>query len=187
MNLGAVARSAAFFGLQALLVTSAHSAAPSPVASKASSGALETLDMYRADNMNAAMLSASQAGWTIVGTHVAAQSQADDGPVDRRGAGRGPGDGTRVGASAANGHEKVPHFSGKLVSSMALRCHGPTVVVFGNEGSGLADSTLSICHQVCSIARPQASEIAHPTLDSLNISTAAAVLFHQLTQSRPQP
>ncbi|KAJ2631332.1 hypothetical protein H4R22_002059 [Coemansia sp. RSA 1290] len=65
-NLGSVIRSALFFGADALLVPLKHSARPTPVVSKSSSGAMECLDIYATKSMSKVLASAQKARWKIV-------------------------------------------------------------------------------------------------------------------------
>jgi len=62
-NLGAVARACAVFGAQGIVLTRHESAPPSPSASKASAGYLETLPLYEAANLARWLAQARDAGY----------------------------------------------------------------------------------------------------------------------------
>lgn len=69
MNLGSILRSAVFFGVPTVLVSAYGSAMPSPLISKLSAGAMETVHFYRIFDLKETlkMLSAD-AGFLVVGT-----------------------------------------------------------------------------------------------------------------------
>lgn len=66
-NLGALVRSAVFFGFDALLIPKMHSAALNPVASKASAGWLEQLPILKAANLAQALRAFQQKQFWLLG------------------------------------------------------------------------------------------------------------------------
>ncbi len=66
-NLGAIARSAAVFGATGLVLPRHGSAMPTPAASKASAGQLETLPVYEAANLARYLEQAKRAAFWILG------------------------------------------------------------------------------------------------------------------------
>ncbi|CAH1800725.1 unnamed protein product [Owenia fusiformis] len=56
-----------------------------------------------------------------------------------------------------------------------------TIILLGNEGSGLSSDVQELCNYVVSI---QPFKQFHPGLDSLNVSVATGVLLYQLAMSR---
>ena len=67
-NLGALVRSASFLGAAGVVVCAKNSAAPSPVVSKASSGAIERLPVHATRSMPRFLEQSAVNGWRVVGT-----------------------------------------------------------------------------------------------------------------------
>uniref|UniRef100_G3MKC5 rRNA methyltransferase 1, mitochondrial n=1 Tax=Amblyomma maculatum TaxID=34609 RepID=G3MKC5_AMBMU len=68
MNFGAVLRSSCYFGVQKVFAPSIDSCRPSPTVSKASSGALEMMEMYTLQTPAKFLMELKARGWWIVGT-----------------------------------------------------------------------------------------------------------------------
>ncbi|TNN17235.1 rRNA methyltransferase 1 [Schistosoma japonicum] len=68
MNFGSILRSAAFFGVSAVILSTAPCVSPSPLISKLSVGAMESIRFYRLTDTVMDMKSLSKAGFLIVGT-----------------------------------------------------------------------------------------------------------------------
>lgn len=68
MNLGAILRSAYFLGVDRVASSVHHSCPLSTVVSKASSGAMEVLDVYGYENLKEMLLWKAAQGWHVVGT-----------------------------------------------------------------------------------------------------------------------
>lgn len=68
MNMGSILRSAVFFGIPTVLISAFFSATPSPLISKLSAGAMESLKFFRVTNPALALKQLSSAGFIIVGT-----------------------------------------------------------------------------------------------------------------------
>ncbi|KAK9728629.1 hypothetical protein K7432_000905 [Basidiobolus ranarum] len=66
-NLGAILRSAYYFGIDGVVFCARNSAPLSPVVSKASSGALEVMDVYSVKNMMRFLRESQENGWTVIG------------------------------------------------------------------------------------------------------------------------
>jgi TrmH RNA methyltransferase len=132
-NLGAIARSAAFFGCRALLLTGeARQAGLSDAAFRTAEGGLEHLRLFRAQDLPA-LLRGMQGGWLVTA------------------------------AVAAGG---VPPAS--------LPRGRPVALVLGNEETGPSDAVLDACE--AGVTLPGSGLV-----ESLNVSAAAAVLFHALS------
>lgn len=82
MNLGAVLRSAHFLGVDRIVMSQRKSCPLTPVVSKASSGAMEVMDVFSTDNLQSLLKEKARQGWEVLGTvgHTTAQ---DDIPVVR--------------------------------------------------------------------------------------------------------
>lgn len=147
-NLGAVIRSAAYFGIPQLYL-SGGCAPLTPVVSKASAGALEFYHSRIAivPKINRFLDTARSAGFRILAT----------------------------GASWGGG---------RVDTQEALHESRKTLVLFGNEGSGLRPSILERCDATLTI--PVSSLEAHEFgLDSLNVSVAAAIVMSQMIRATP--
>ncbi|GIX69481.1 rRNA methyltransferase 1, mitochondrial [Caerostris darwini] len=68
MNVGAIMRSAQYFGVDTLFIPKGSSCKLSPIVSKASSGALEVLNIYQVDKLNTFLQNKKAQGWSIVST-----------------------------------------------------------------------------------------------------------------------
>lgn len=77
-NLGAIARSAEAAGARGMIVTDQHTAPVTPVAVKASAGALEHLSMTKVQRMSTTLATARERGWTVIGTSVPAQARYNE-------------------------------------------------------------------------------------------------------------
>lgn len=77
-NLGAIARSADGAGVYGCILPSKYSAPITPVAVKASAGALETLPIAKVARVSETLKYCKQKGWNIVGTAVPATARYTD-------------------------------------------------------------------------------------------------------------
>lgn len=80
MNLGAILRSAYFLGVDRVVSSLRHSCPLSPVVSKASSGVMEVMGVYRHENLEDLLKVGAGRGWQVVGT-VAAETEGSHVPV----------------------------------------------------------------------------------------------------------
>ena len=67
-NFGALLRTSRFLNVDAVVVCAKNSAPLSPTVSKASSGAMELMDIYSTDNLMKFIDGSVEAGWQVVGT-----------------------------------------------------------------------------------------------------------------------
>ncbi len=133
-NLGAIFRTAAFFGVGGILLTRNRSAPLSSAAYDAASGGVEYVPFSIQTNLSRALDVAKEAGLWILGT-------SEDAP-------------------------KALH---------AISADRPWLLVLGNEETGMRRLTRDKCDDICRIA-PGCG------LASLNVSAAAAICIHHLTQ-----
>lgn len=68
MNVGAIIRSAYYFGVNKLFTVRGNSCKLSPTVSKASSGTLEVMDIYEVENLEKFIRNRKDNGWSIVST-----------------------------------------------------------------------------------------------------------------------
>jgi 23S rRNA (guanosine2251-2'-O)-methyltransferase len=80
-NLGAVLRTAYCAGVDGVVIPHDRSAAPSPLVSKASAGAMEHLPIARVSNINSAMKSLKKGGLWLAGLEGGAQNSLFDGDL----------------------------------------------------------------------------------------------------------
>src|ERR1043166_6500724 len=68
-----------------------------------------------------------------------------------------------------------PHLAGKTLSQTDLT--SDCCIVFGSEGQGISSSVLAACDEAVAIPMP-------PTVDSLNVGSAAAIFFYEANRQR---
>ncbi|XWS17334.1 hypothetical protein CRYUN_Cryun33cG0058500 [Craigia yunnanensis] len=165
-NLGAIIRSAYFFGASGLVLCAKNSAPLSGVVSKASAGSLELMELRYCKNMMLFLVSSAENGWRVLGVSVSSKAV----PLN----------------------EVLPGV--------------PTILVLGSEGTGLRPLVERSCTRLVKIPGNIPVDIAarevddmEPTevdsgcsgeefrsflaVESLNVSVAAGVLLHHLTDS----
>jgi len=142
-NFGAILRTAHFLNIDGVVVCAKNSAPLSPVVSKASSGAMETIKVYQTNAMHKFLAKCVDDGFNVIG--LANQSGADS------------------------------------VSDLSL--NQPTVLVVGNEGSGLRTNVRRACSRIAKIEGGDENNNSGKTtsVESLNVSVATAIALFQLT------
>jgi TrmH RNA methyltransferase len=161
-NLGAIARTAAFFGLtRIVLADRPDQALPSDAAYRVAEGGLEYVALYRA-SLPAALRTLRHA-YRIVGTSL------DKGVpyVERAGASQrsaAPPVGMALG-------DRAPEDG-----ASPMRQARPVALILGNEETGLDRAMLDACDEVVKI--PGTGHV-----QSLNVANAAAILIYLLTRS----
>lgn len=68
-----------------------------------------------------------------------------------------------------------PHIEGRTLSQ--AKFGGDCCLIFGSEGFGISTDVLAVCEQVVAIPMP-------PTVDSLNVASAAAVFLYEANRQR---
>ena len=150
-NFGAILRTAHFLNIDGVVVCAKNSAPLSPVVSKASSGAMETIKVYQTNAMHKFLAKCVDDGFNVIG--LANQSGAEN------------------------------------VSNLSL--NQPTVLVVGNEGSGLRTNVRRACSRIAKIEGGGDDENNATTntnnkttsVESLNVSVATAIALFQLCTS----
>jgi TrmH RNA methyltransferase len=160
-NLGAIARTAAFFGLPRMVLTDHPAQAGlSDAALRVAEGGFEALDVFRATDL-AGTLARLKAGYRVLG---AAPGRAGESP-------RAP---------------NIAPLPGRGVSPERIARDRPIALVFGNEETGLDAATLAACDEA--VAIPGANSIeGGGGVQSLNVSVAAGILlfaFNPAAKSR---
>lgn len=146
MNLGAIIRTAVYFGADRILISPSCSKL-SPVVSKASSGAMEYASLSHVPNIRKLIFSLKKMDWEIVGTT----------------------------CDTVTSCEVTPSAS---LNSVLRR---NTVVLLGNEGSGIEQNISDLCTKLVSIP---SSDRCPSYIDSLNVSVATGILLSQLRFSK---
>jgi 21S rRNA (GM2251-2'-O)-methyltransferase len=82
-NFGALLRSCHFLGVDGVVVCAKNSAPLSPVVSKASSGALEVMDVLSTANMMRFLDKSIENGWQVIGTSLEGSVNLVDAPLDK--------------------------------------------------------------------------------------------------------
>lgn len=155
-NLGAIIRSAYFFGATGVVVCAKNSAPLSAVVSKASAGSLEVMELRYCKNMMQFLEASAENGWRVVGGSV----------------------------------------SHKAVALSEVSPGRPTILVLGNEGTGLRPLVERSCTDLVRISGNIASDVPVATeaedggevegfrsflaVESLNVSVAAGLFLHHL-------
>lgn len=125
MNFGAVLRSSCYFGVQKVFTPSKDSCRLSPTVSKASSGALELMELYVLQTPDKFLADLKSRGWWIVGTSSFHDPAGSPPSFD--------GAGARV--------------------SWDLPPPGrPVMLIVGNEGEGMKPEVSALCDTVLCVA-----------------------------------
>ena len=147
-NLGAVVRSAAFFGVRGVIVARRRQVGLTTAVVNAARGGFALLDLFLVTNLARTLTNLKKRGFWVVGTDMAGESLRDCG-FDKQ------------------------------------------ILLFGAEGKGLSPAVRAQCDCLLRIdgggasKRPKASmsEANGQTLQSLNVSAAAAIFLQQHSRS----
>ncbi|PSN73660.1 alpha/beta knot [Corynespora cassiicola Philippines] len=186
-NLGAIARSAYFLGVDAIVTPSRQSAPWSHIAVKASAGAAEGMAIFKVDQPGDFLGRSAREGWRIYASDAVPPEQqralSDMTPpavvpakIGEIKATRQSLESTliytfpRTGRSLPPGHNPVASH--------------PTILMMGAEGTGLRNSLLNQAHYKVGIRHGRATD--EVGVDSLNVSVAASLLCYEMLQ-KPDP
>ncbi|XP_020026683.2 rRNA methyltransferase 1, mitochondrial [Castor canadensis] len=150
-NLGAVLRSAYFLGVDKVITSRRNSCPLTPVVSKASAGAMEVMDVFATDDLASVLQAKAQQGWLVAGT---------------------------VGylGPEVSQSSQIP-----ITGCLEFIWDRPTLLVLGNEGSGLSQEVLASCQLLLTILPGRQLP---PGLESLNVSVATGILLHSICSQR---
>ncbi|XP_062072848.1 rRNA methyltransferase 1, mitochondrial isoform X1 [Lepus europaeus] len=140
-NLGAVLRSAHFLGVDKVITSRRNSCPLTPVVSKASAGAVEVMDVFSTDDLAGFLQARARQGWLVAG------------------------------AVGPPGPETAQSSEVPVTSCLDFLWDRPTLLVLGNEGSGLSQEVQASC---CRLLTILPGRQLPPGLESLNVSVAAA-------------
>ncbi|XP_008065137.1 rRNA methyltransferase 1, mitochondrial [Carlito syrichta] len=150
-NLGAVLRSAHFLGVDKVITSRRNSCPLTPVVSKASAGTVEVMDVFSTDDLTGFLQAKAQQGWLVAGS---------------------------VGCLRP---ETTPSSKVPVTSCLEFLWDRPTLLVLGNEGSGLSQEVQASCQLLLTILPGRQLP---PGLESLNVSVAAGILLHSICSQR---
>ncbi|KAL4803625.1 hypothetical protein BDV18DRAFT_144072 [Aspergillus unguis] len=165
-NLGAIIRSSYYLGVDAIVFAGRNSAPLSPVTIKASAGASENMTLLDVKNEVDFIQRSQVNGWRFYAADALSPDATYIDPASLHA--RNPAASAEQGETAENASEPV----GSIGNS-------PSVIMMGNEGSGLSRHIRSHADAVVSIpgARHLPGSTDPARVDSLNVSTAAALLM----------
>jgi 21S rRNA (GM2251-2'-O)-methyltransferase len=160
-NLGAIARSAYFLGVEAIITPTRQSAPWSHIAVKASAGAAEAIPIFKVHEPAEFLGSASRNGW---------RCYAADAVPTPKGKDAEEGSPSDIVYTQARSNKKLDEHS-------PVTEH-PTILMMGAEGTGLKTSLQNIAHYKVGIKHGR--HVDEVGVDSLNVSVAASLLCHDM-------
>ncbi|KAL4932748.1 uncharacterized protein BDV17DRAFT_253645 [Aspergillus undulatus] len=166
-NLGAIIRSAYYLGVDAVVFAGRNSAPLSPVTIKASAGAAENMTLLDVKNEVDFIQRSRANGWRF---YAADALSPDATYLDPTLIHKDPPTATPT----LTPGEGEGEGEGKAEQDYSIG-HSPSVIMMGNEGSGLSHHIKSHADAIVSI--PGARFLDPARVDSLNVSVAAALLM----------
>ncbi|MDR1279652.1 MAG: RNA methyltransferase [Opitutaceae bacterium] len=155
-NVGAIARSAAFFGVEHLVIPSrAEAALPGVAAHRVAEGGLEHVTIWRVPDLARLCGELRVAGYEVIGAAA-------------RGGALRPGEARPARGAVRGSDARLPDAGSGSRGGRPLRA-----LVLGNEEHGLAPEVAAACSRLVTI--PGSGRV-----ESLNVSAAAAVLMFAL-------
>jgi len=178
-NLGAIARSAYFLGVDAIATPTRQSAPWSHIALKASAGAAEAIPIFTVNQASEFLGHSAREGWRIYASDAV------------------PAEEQRLASTLTSPLPQAPesNYSSNVVYTYArtsrrlphdhcpVAAH-PTILMMGAEGAGLRSSLLNVAHYKVGIRHGRA--VDEVGVDSLNVSVAASLLCYEMLQ-KPKP
>ncbi|CCH42109.1 putative tRNA/rRNA methyltransferase [Wickerhamomyces ciferrii] len=152
-NVGAIIRSAYFLGVDFIIVSSKNSSGITPAVVKTSSGASEFIPIYKVDSPLKFLNNSSEKGWKIISSGQA--SHPKDSKINK------------------TLEQKALHFN----DLDQLLIKSPTLLVVGSEGDGIRTTIKLRSDYIVEIEK---GNNVDPTIDSLNVSVASALMIKQL-------
>ncbi|KAF2274722.1 alpha/beta knot [Westerdykella ornata] len=179
-NLGAIARSAYFLGVDAIATPTRQSAPWSHIALKASAGAAEAIPIFAVKQPAAFLAESAREGWRIYASDAV---PADEPLSDLSTSTPAKSDGSAEDGSSSIVFKHARHPKVLPVGHSPVASH-PTILMMGAEGTGLRTSLLNQAHYIVGIrAGRDASEVG---VDSLNVSAASALLCFEFLKRPAQ-
>ncbi|KAF2749587.1 alpha/beta knot [Sporormia fimetaria CBS 119925] len=165
-NLGAIARSAYFLGVDAIITPTWKSAPWDHVAVKASAGAAEAIPIFAVNQPAAFLTESAREGWRIYASDAINENPRTDLSVSRSTSRDDDASSAIVFAHARQGKRFSSNHS-------PVATH-PTILMMGSEDTGLPQSLLNVAHY--KVAIRSGRQVDEVGVDSLNVSVAASLL-----------
>lgn len=165
-NLGAIARSAYFLGVEAIITPTRQSAPWSHIAVKASAGAAEAIPIFKVSEPANFLGMASRNGWRCYASDAVPSTKASPNAGDD---------------TTSDVVYTLARSSKQLTNHSPVAEH-PTILMMGAEGTGLKTSLLNIAHYKVGIKHGR--EVDEVGVDSLNVSVAASLLCHDMLKKK---
>lgn len=175
-NLGAIARSAYFLGVDAIVTPTRQSAPWSHIAVKASAGAAEAIPIFKVNHGTEFLGESARAGWRIYASD-AVPAQELPALQGTQAKGQSNALASEVIYTSARSTKRLP------VEHSPVESH-PTILMMGAEGTGLRSSLLNLAHYKVGIRHGR--DVDEIGVDSLNVSVAASLLCYDMLQ-KPKP
>ncbi|KAF2130238.1 alpha/beta knot [Dothidotthia symphoricarpi CBS 119687] len=165
-NLGAIARSAYFLGVDAIITPTRQVAPWSHIALKASAGAAEAVPVFKVREPADFLGKSSRNGWRIYASDAVPPAQQPSGTSE----------------SDDDGASNVMYTFAKSVKRLPVdHCpvdNHPTILMMGAEATGLKNSLLNLAHYKVGIRHGR--DVDEIGVDSLNVSVAASLLCYEM-------
>ncbi|KAH9863987.1 hypothetical protein J1614_009920 [Plenodomus biglobosus] len=172
-NLGAMARSAYFLGVDAIITSTNHVAPWSHIALKASAGAAEAIPIFKVGKPNDFLTKSSQAGWKIYASNAVPPAP--------------PSTESPTAETPETETNKIvytfPKSSRRVDGDHCPVAEHPTILMMGAEATGLKHGLSNLAHY--NVGIPHGRDANEVGVDSLNVSAAASVLCYEMLQ-RPK-
>jgi 21S rRNA (GM2251-2'-O)-methyltransferase len=163
-NLGAIARSAYFLGVDAIVTPTRQTAPWSHIALKASAGAAEAVPIFKVAEPAEFLGKAARNGW---------RCYAADAVPDIKG---------KEAEEETGVIYTVARSSKRLEAEHSPAAEHPTILMMGAEGTGLKSSLLNIAHYKVGIRHGR--DVDEVGVDSLNVSVAASLLCFDMLKKK---
>ncbi|KAF2020909.1 hypothetical protein BU24DRAFT_10846 [Aaosphaeria arxii CBS 175.79] len=167
-NLGAIARSAYFLGVDAIVTPTRQSAPWSQITLKASAGAAEAVPIFTVAAPAQFINRSAGNGWHIYASDAVPYY-----------ASKSPSTGENTTATPSK-VSIIRRGKGPVEAGFSPLATHPTILMMGGEGSGLRDILLQAAHYKVGIRSTR--EVDEIGVDSLNVSVAAALLCFEFLQ-----
>ncbi|KAJ4381906.1 hypothetical protein N0V86_003275 [Didymella sp. IMI 355093] len=164
-NLGAIARSAYFLGVEAIITPTRQSAPWSHIAVKASAGAAEAIPIFKVQEPAEFLGSASRNGWRCYAADAVPTPKGKEAEDENS---------SDIIYTQARSNKKLDEHSPVM--------EHPAILMMGAEGTGLKTSLQNIAHYKVGIKHGR--EVDEVGVDSLNVSVAASLLCHDMLKRK---
>ena len=174
-NFGALLRTSHFLGVDKVVVCAKNSAPLSPTVSKASSGALEIIEVSSTDNMMRFLDKSQENGWQVTVTDCLLTISSLLLSII-----------SKLTILFLISLQVIGTSLGDTAMDLdALPLTAPTILVLGNEGHGVRTNILRRCTHLVKIAGMTGGG-SDSQVDSLNVSVTGGILLHHILKAKKQ-